>query len=260
MPELGLLGAQWLPAFILVLTRVSGLFIFAPIFSSRLMPMRVRLLLALALTLAALPSQVAMPLPTDIVALAALAIKELVIGSAMGFSVAVVIAAVQVAGALVDMQGGFAFANVVDPMQGTQISVLGQVYSLLGSGVLMVTGGHLVIVAGLVQSFQVVPIDQLPAFDRLLPATIESATGLLASALVIAAPVVVTLVLTDVAVGFLARLAPAMNIFGIELPAKIIALLALLAATMPFLVGSVHAHIVDGLGPFLDLIREMAPR
>ena len=60
--------------------------------------------------------------------------------------------------------------------------------------------------------------------------------------------------------GFLARLAPAMNIFGIELPAKIIALLALLAATMPFLVGSVHAHIVDGLGPFLDLIREMAPR
>ncbi len=260
LAALDLLGQQWLPAFVLVLARVSGLFMFAPIFSSRLIPGRVRILLALGLTLAALPAQTAQQLPLDLAEIAVLVVKELIIGSAMGFAIAAVIAAVQMAGAFIDMQGGFAFANVVDPMQGTQISILGQAYSLLGSGVFLISGGHLVVVAGLTQSFDVVPVSQMPAFQRLLPNAFESAGGLIAASLVIAAPVVVTLILTDVAVGFLARLAPAMNIFGIEMPAKIVAMLALLAATAPFIVGSVHEHVVGGLDPFLDLIREMAPR
>ena len=258
--ELDLLAGQWLPAFFLVLARVGGLFLFAPIFSSRLVVSRVKVLLALSLTLALVPSELARTVPTDVVSLAALMVKEVVIGTAIGFSVSVVVTAVQVAGAYVDMIGGFAFANVVDPMQGTQISILGQMYSLLGTSIFLVTGGPLVVIAGFSRSFDMVQIDQMPAFDGLARGAVEATAGLLATAIVIAAPVIVTLVLTDVAVGFLARLAPQMNIFGIEMPAKILALLALLAATMPLLAGTVQQHVLDGLGSAFQILPEMRPR
>ena len=84
-------------------------------------------------------------------------------------------------------------------------------------------GGHTLLVGAVVRSFDVVPINGWPNFDDLTAGVVHASGGLLAVGLALAAPIVVTLLVTDVAVGFLARIAPQMNIFGIELPAKVLA-------------------------------------
>jgi flagellar biosynthesis protein FliR len=251
------LAAQWMPAFILVLARISGLFIFAPIFSSRLVPMRAKLLVALGISFAAAPIAATQALPTDLIELAALVVKELIIGSAIGLSVACVFSAVQFAGGLIDLTVGFSFANVMDPLQNTQISIVGQLYSLLASAVFLTIGGHTLLVGALVRSFDVVPVNGWPNFADLTAGVIHASAGLLAVGLALAAPIVVTLLVTDVAVGFLARIAPQMNIFGIELPAKVLATFALLIVTAPFLVEGIAGRFDTGLDFTLRLISEM---
>jgi flagellar biosynthesis protein FliR len=232
----------------LTMARVAGLFMVAPVFSSRLIPSRAKVLIALAIALGVAPSAGrAVAAPSSIAELAVLAVKEVLVGAAIAFSVALVFAAVAFAGSLIDLTVGFAFANVVDPLQGTQISVMGQLYSLLASVVFVAIGGPELIIAGLVRSFEVVPVTEMPAWQHLTAEIIRSMGGLFAVGLEVAAPVLVTLLVTDAAVGFLARVAPQMNIFGIELPGKIMAMFALLAVTAPFLVSSIAGQLSNGL-------------
>ena len=251
------LSSQGLPAFILVLARISGLFVFAPIFSAHTIPMRAKLLVALGISFAATPIAATQPVPDDAVALATLVIKEVIIGSAIGLSVAVVFSAVQFAGGLIDLTVGFAFANVVDPLQNTQISIIGQLYSLLASAVFLIIGGHTFLIAAVVRSFEVVPLNGWPNFADLTAGVVHASAGLLAVGLALAAPIVVTLLVTDVAVGFLARMAPQMNIFGIELPAKVLATFALMIVTAPFLIEGIGGRLDIGLDFTLRLISEM---
>ena len=257
MEAIDQLSAQYAPAFILVLARISGLFIFAPVFSSRAIPTRAKLLVALGISFAAMPIAAGQPVPPNFVAIAALVVKELIIGSAIGFSVAVVFAAVQFAGGLIDLTVGFSFANVVDPLQSTQISIVGQLYTLLASAVFLAIGGHTLLVGAVVRSFDVVPINGWPNFNDLTAGVVHASGGLLAVGLALSAPIVVTLLVTDVAVGFLARIAPQMNIFGIELPAKVLATFALLIVTAPFLVEGIAGRFDTGLEFTLRLITEM---
>jgi flagellar biosynthetic protein FliR len=251
------LSSQGLPAFMLVLARISGLFIFAPIFSSKMIPVRAKLLVALGISFAATPIASTQPVPDDTVAIATLVVKEIIIGSAIGLSVAVVFSAVQLAGGLIDLTVGFSFANVMDPLQNTSISIVGQLYSLLASAVFLSIGGHTLVIGAVVRSFEVVPLNGWPDFGDLTAGVVHASAGMLAIALALAAPIVVTLLVTDVAVGFLARMAPQMNIFGIELPAKVLATFALMIVTAPFLIDSISGRFDTGLGFTLDLISEM---
>lgn len=235
--------------FMLVLARISGLFLMAPVFSSRVIPVRVKLLVALAVAFAATPvaahgREIAQLEPVQ---LALLVLKEVVVGLAISFSVAVVFAAISLAGALIDLSVGFSFANVADPLQNTQISVIGQWYSLVASAVFLTVGGHVLLVASLVRSFDVVPIDRMPDFGDLAAGVLASATGLFAVGLQIAAPILVTLLVTDIAIGFLARTSPQMNVFGVELPVKVGAMFALMIVTAPFLATGMAGHIGLGL-------------
>jgi flagellar biosynthetic protein FliR len=230
----------------LSMARVAGLFMVAPVFSSKLIPSRAKVLIALAISLGVAPAAGKNGAPTALVELAVLAVKEVLVGAAIAFSVALVFAAVAFAGSLIDLTVGFAFANVVDPLQGTQISVMGQLYSLLASAVFVAIAGPELVIAGLVRSFDVVPVTQMPAWSSLTGEIVQSMSGLFAVGLEVAAPVLITLLVTDTAVGFLARVAPQMNIFGIELPGKIMAMFVLLAVTAPFLVTSISSQLGDG--------------
>lgn len=248
------LGGQGIYAFILVLARVSGVFLTAPVFSSRLVPTRAKIILALAFTMAAMPIAAQGAVPTDVVELGVLAVKEVLVGSAIAFAVAVVFAAIAFAGSLVDLTVGFSFANVLDPLSGTQISVMGQVYSLVSSAVFVAIGGPDLVLAALVRSFGVVPLESIPSSSGIATMAIRSMSGLFSVGLQIAAPVIVALLATDAAVGLLARMAPQMNIFSVELPAKVAATFLLLALTAPLFVGSVGAHLQAGLDEMVHVV------
>jgi flagellar biosynthesis protein FliR len=243
------------PAFALTLARVSGVFLMSPVFSSRLIPVRAKLLVALGITFAAVPFATgSTPVPDSLVEIAVLAVKEVLVGAALAFSVSLVFAAVAFAGGLIDLTVGFAFANVVDPVQNAQISVMGQFYSLLASAVFVAIGGPDMVIAGLVRSFQVVPVTEMPDWPSLSGAIVGSVSGLFAVGIEVAAPVLVAMLVTDAAVGFLARIAPQMNIFSIELPGKVIAMFLLLLVTAPMLVSNIGGQLQQGIAQMFRLV------
>ena len=194
------------------------------------------------------------PVPDNIAEIAVLAVKELLLRAALAFSVSLVFAAVAFAGGLIDLTVGFAFANVVDPVQNAQISVMGQFHSLLASAVFVAIGGPDMVIAGLVRSFQVVPVTEMPDWPSLSGAIVASVSGLFSVGIEVAAPVLVAMLVTDAAVGFLARIAPQMNIFSIELPGKVIAMFLLLLVTAPMLVSGIGGQLQDGIAQMFRLI------
>ena len=123
MDVVGQFTAGGVYAFMLTLARISGLFLMAPVFSSRLIPVRAKLTIALGVTLAAAPIAAGEgTVPADVARIAVLVVKEVIVGSAIAFAVGLVFAAVTFAGGLIDLTVGFAFANVVDPVNNAQIS------------------------------------------------------------------------------------------------------------------------------------------
>ena len=244
------------PAFALTLARVSGVFLMSPVFSSRLIPVRAKLLLALGVTFAALPVRDRRQTDSRQHRRGRRRWPSRRCWSAprSAFSVSLVFAAVAFAGGLIDLTVGFAFANVVDPVQNAQISVMGQFYSLLASAVFVAIGGPDMVIAGSIKSFQVVPVTEMPYWPSLSGAIVNSIGGLFAVGLQVAAPVLVALLVTDAAVGFLARIAPQMNIFGIELPGKVAAMFLLLLVTAPVLVSSIGQELQDGIAQMFRMI------
>ena len=239
----GLAGSS-LIGFLLVLSRVGGLFVLAPGFSSRMIPARVKFVMAVAISLALTP--VAMhghPVGQDAGDLAMLIVKELMVGLAFALPLAIVAAGVQAGATLLDTIIGFSFAATIDPINNSQSAVLAQLYSLFAVMVFLLTGGDTVMLEGLAASYRVVPIDSFPDMTELAAQIVPLAGQVFVIGLEIAAPVVIALIVTDAAFGLIARAVPQMNVFLVGLPAKILLGFAVIGASLPF----VAARISDQL-------------
>ena len=239
----GLAGSS-LIGFLLVLSRVGGLFVLAPGFSSRMIPARVKFVMAVAISLALTP--VAMhghPVGQDAGDLAMLIVKELMVGLAFALPLAIVAAGVQAGATLLDTIIGFSFAATIDPINNSQSAVLAQLYSLFAVMVFLLTGGDTVMLEGLAASYRVVPIDSFPDMTELAQQIVPLAGQVFVIGLEIAAPVVIALIVTDAAFGLIARAVPQMNVFFVGLPAKILLGFATIAASLPF----VSQHIAGDL-------------
>jgi flagellar biosynthetic protein FliR len=167
----------------------------------------------------------------DIVASAAL---QVFVGAGLGFVTAMLFAALQAAGDLLDVFGGFTLAMGYDPLSQNQSSVFGRFYNLVAITILFASEGHQLILRGFLQSFRTMPLNftfDLATFSQLL---LKGIGEMFLAAIQIAGPLIVVLFLTDVAFGLLNRVAPALNAFQLGFPAKILLVLLLsgLAITM----------------------------
>ena len=135
--------------FLLVVCRIGGLFVLAPGFSSSMIPSRIKLMLAMALSLAMLPIAVhGQTVPLDAGDYVMLMLKEIGVGLIFAFPMALVGAAVQAGASLLDTLIGFSFSSIVDPVNNQQTAILGQFYSLFAVLVLLMSGGdHIMIEA-----------------------------------------------------------------------------------------------------------------
>ena len=239
----GLAGSS-LIGFLLVLSRVGGLFVLAPGFSSRMIPARVKFAMAVAISLALTPMAMhGHPVEQDAGDLAMLIVKELMVGLAFALPLAIVAAGVQAGATLLDTIIGFSFAATIDPINNSQSAVLAQLYSLFAVMVFMLTGGDTVMLEGLAASYRVVPIDSFPDMTELAQQIVPLAGQVFVIGLEIAAPVVIALIVTDAAFGLIARAVPQMNVFFVGLPAKILLGFAVIGASLPF----VAARVSDQL-------------
>lgn len=237
-------GEHQLVAFILVLARVAPLFVLAPLFSSRLVPTRVRGIIAVALAIGLSPVLAqGRHLPTDGIDIAFLVGKEMLVGLAFAFTLSALFAAITVAGTFLDTSIGFSFGSIVDPINGTQSSVLQQAYSLVALMVFIAINGDSWVVQGFAKTYDLVPLDRNPNLGALVAGVDTAFVQIFSAAIQVAGPVLLALILTDAAFGLVSRVVPQLNVFGVGFPAKVAVGLLLIGASLPFVAG----WLSDGL-------------
>jgi flagellar biosynthetic protein FliR len=237
-------GERQLVGFILVLARVAPLFVLAPLFSSRLIPMRVRGIVAVALAIGLSPvlSQ-GKVLPTAPFDLGFLIANQILVGLAFAFVLSALFAAVTTAGTFLDTSIGFSFGSIVDPINGTQSSVLQQAYSLVALMVFIAINGDAWVIKGFARTYDLVPLDRSPDLARLVSGVDTAFVQIFTAAIQVAGPVLLALILTDVAFGLVSRVVPQLNVFGVGFPAKVTVGLLLIGVSLPFVAG----WLADGL-------------
>jgi flagellar biosynthetic protein FliR len=254
--QLPTIAGNELLAFVLVVGRVGGLFAFAPIFSSALIPVRVRAAIAAALALAIVPVASAHArLPADAGTIAAALVKEILVGLVLAFCVGIVMAAVHAGAAILDAVVGFSFAQIVDPFTHVQAAAFGQLYAMFATLVLLLTGGDQLLITGFADSYRIVPLDGYPHLSTLAGAATHGFANLFVLALELTAPVVIALLVTDAGLGLIARAAPQMNVFVVGLPAKILVAFGMVMASLPFVSGQLQGQLQNALFDSLRLLR-----
>jgi flagellar biosynthetic protein FliR len=224
--------------FILVLARVSPLFLLAPPFNSSMVPARARLIIACGISIGIAPLALhGLAIPSDAMKIAGLALKEILVGLGFAFSIACLFAAVDAAGSMIDTQIGMNFGSLINPVDATQSGSISQLYSMVGILVFIAIDGQAWVIRGLSRTYELVPMLSTPSISKLTQAATSAFEGIFSSALEVAGPVLLALILTDVAFGVVSRVVPQLNIFAVGFPMKMIVGLLVVAAALPFMSG-----------------------
>ena len=242
--------------FMLVIARIAPLFIVAPLFSSKMIPARVRGIAAVGLAVGIAPlAMKGEHVPLDIMALGALAVKELLVGLAFSFAIAALFAAVTAAGSLADTLIGFSFGALVDPITGNNASVLSQAYSLIGVAIFIAIGGDGWVIQGLNHTYDLVPLVDYPALGSMVSGVQHAFVGIFVAAVELAAPVVLAVIITDAAFGVVARVVPQLNVFQVGFPAKVTIGLLVIGVSLPFAAGWISDELQRSVGAALQSLR-----
>jgi flagellar biosynthetic protein FliR len=250
---------QQVAGFMLVLARIAPLFILAPLFSSNSIPARARTIVAIAIAFGmapiALRAGATHEIPLDVYGFGGLMLKEFLVGAAFSFVLATLFAAVSAAGSLLDTMIGFSFGSLVDPMTGTQSSVLQQLYSLVGVMVFIAIDGDHWVLQGLARTYELVPLVDAPQINGLVGVMQASFAGIFGAAIQICAPVLIALVITDAAFGVVSRVVPQLNVFAVGFPAKVAVGFVLIGASLPFVGGWLHDELQHSVATGLQALR-----
>jgi flagellar biosynthetic protein FliR len=249
-----------LPLFILTLFRVSGVVLLAPLFGSGVVPARVRALLSLGLAVVFFPQAVSSgePIQPSVGGLVQGAFFELSVGLLIGFTAAMLFAAVQFGGQIIDQELGIMLANVLDPISNEQVSIIGQFKVFLATVVYLLIDGHHQLLQAVGESFRTVPIAGMRFRDGLawhLSDTLMR--DMFRMAVQIAAPALVTLFLITVALAFMARTVPELNIFVLGFSLRVlVGLLVLALGVGIFITGfqEMSLHHADALRKMIGFL------
>lgn len=241
----------WIVAFFFPLARILALLASAPPFNNAALTMRVRLLAGIAIAIAITPALPKMPAIEPASGLGLLLIaQQMVIGFAMGFSMRLVFTAIDLAGTAISMQMGLGFATAYDPESTSQTPVVSEFLGMLALLVFMAINGHLMVIATLAQSFTALPIGG--AIGAASWSNIANAGAIIfSSGLLLALPLVVALLITNVALGVLGRVAPQLNLMAIGFPITLVLGLFALLVSMSYLAAPLQQMFEYGLRAML---------
>jgi flagellar biosynthetic protein FliR len=243
-------GISEMIAIMLGAVRAGAWMVLCPPFNSRLIPGPVKALLSVGFALPVAPRLVATIPSIETADIIASAILQVFVGAALGFITLMLFAAVQAAGDLIDVFGGFTLAMAYDPLSQSQSSIFGRFYNLIAVTLLFASNGHQLILRGFLQTFQTMPLNASFSMSTLNDLLIKGVGEMFVSALQIAGPLIAVLFLTDVAFGLLNRVAPALNAFQLGFPAKIFLVLTLSGtaiAVLPRALSSIVDHAVSAV-------------
>ena len=244
----------WIASFIWPLTRILGLLAIAPPFGSASVPMLVKLLLGVMIAIVISPSVPIPPSldPASLIGLLILA-QQMLIGLSMGFAVRLVFAAIEMAGELTSSTMGLGFAVFFDPQSQGRTSAISQMFSLLATLVFLSINGHLMLLAVMSDSFTSLPITATPVTTEGFHYLVMSSAIIFRMGLQLSLPILVALLITNMALGILTRAAPQLNLFGIGFPITMIAGFLLVAISLPYMLTPLQHFLADTI----DLVRTL---
>jgi flagellar biosynthetic protein FliR len=201
--------------------RFAAFFVVAPPFAHRGIPGAVKAMLSVGLALAVLP-RLDLVQTTSTGEFVGDLVLEALVGAALGFLVSLVFSAVQAAGNLIDLFGGFQLAQAFDPQNMTSGAQFARLYNMTCLVLLFVSGAYQLLIGGLARSFDAVPPGAGLDLAAMAQAVTTGLTDMFLAALQIGGPLLVVLFLTDVGLGLLTRVSPALNAFAMGFPLKIL--------------------------------------
>lgn len=240
---IGVDGAS-LMAFLLASVRVVAWLAVVPPFSSRAVPAMAKVVLSLGLALAMAPTLAEQRLPVSTPELLFTVLVQVGVGLGMGFITMLLFTAVAAAGALVDVFGGFALASAFDPLSMNVNTVFGKFHQLLATTLLMVSGGHLLVIGGLLSTFTYLPLTGVPDVSGWPDVLVTAFSMFFVITVQIALPLIAVLFVADLALALLTKVAPQLNALNVMFPAKVGLTLLLLGMSFPVLPEAVD-RLVD---------------
>ena len=242
----------WIATFFFPLARILALLAAAPPFNNAGLTTRVRLVLGLTIAVAIAPALPPMPAiePASGLGLLILA-QQMIIGLAMGLALRLVFSAIDLAGMMISTQMGLGFATAYDPQTASQTPVVSELIGMLALLVFLSIDGHLMVLSTLVQSFTFLPVGLL-AISEASWLNIANAGGIIFSAgVMLALPAVTALLITNVALGVLGRVAPQLNLIVIGFPVTILLGFIALYVGMSYLAAPLQQLFEHGLRSML---------
>lgn len=252
--------SAWLVMFLWPFVRMLALVSTAPIFGESRVPRHVKVGLAALLAIAISPTLDSLP-TVPVVSLAGLWIimQQVLIGVAMGFSMRLVFTAVQAAGEYIGLQMGLSFAAFFDPISGGQTMVLARLLNMLAMLIFLAFDMHLMVIATLVESFHILPIANAPLAANGWMLLVLAAGQIFSAGLMLALPLVTTLLTINLAMGILNRASPQLSIFSIGFPMTLLVGIAMLRLLMPHLAPFLEQQFAAGLSTMLQVVQALRP-
>lgn len=246
--------ATWVASFMLPLFRVAAVLMTMPVFGTTLVPTRVRLYFAVAITVVIAPALPPMP-PVQALDLSALLLiaEQIIIGALFGLALQLLFQAFVIAGQVVAIQMGLAFASMVDPTNGVNTTVISQFLTMLVTLLFLAMNGHLVVLEILTESFTTLPVGGGLVVNHFWD--MAGRLGwVLGAALLLVLPAITALLVINIAFGVMTRAAPQLNIFSIGFPMTLVLGMAI------FWIGlaDILSHYQSMASEALQWLRELA--
>ena len=223
----------WLAGFFWPFLRIGAMVMSAPIFNSTQVPLRIRTLLAIILTLIIAPTIPTLPVidPLGLEAVL-LALQQVLIGVAMGLILQMAFGAIVFAGHVVAQKMGLGFAMMVDPQNGVQVPVISQYYLILATFIFLFLNGHLILIETLASSFHSLPIGESLTRDD-YQSVVAWGSRMFSAGLLVSLPAVAALLLINLGFGVITRAAPQLHIFAIGFPLAMLIGFVLIWLSLP---------------------------
>ncbi|SFE98892.1 flagellar biosynthetic protein FliR [Nitrosomonas sp. Nm166] len=245
-----------LATFIWPFSRILALVATAPILGNPSIPVRVKLGLAIMLTILVTPTvEKSLPQidPSTGLGLIIL-LQQLLTGIAIGFVMRIVFVAVEMAGELIGLQMGLGFAIFFDAQNSGQIDIIGRFLGVIASLAFLAIDGHLMMIALISQSFSTLPVDAKGITDTTFTTLVNWGGEIFKSGLQLSLPVLTALLITNLALGILTRAAPQLNIFAVGFPLTLSIGLLVLALSIPFYAPILGRLVYDGLNLIMGIL------
>lgn len=246
----------WLAYLIWPLIRVTGLMLAEPILSNRGVPIRLRMGIAVVLTLTVAPL---LPTPPAVDFLSpqgvVMAAQQLLIGVMLGFMMRIVLNGVEMAGHIAGLSMGLGFATFFDPQSGAQSPVLAQFLGIITILLFLASNGHLLMIAALFESFQVLPISTNPLPAQGFLSVVEATGQMFVIGVTLSLPLVAAILIANVGLGVLARAAPQLNLFAIGFPLMLTAGFVVLMISLPYIVQPIARLMENAVLQGIELLK-----